>query len=227
MPAGSRPGPTRSPPADRRRCREWRSARRTVDRIGVAERRRRCRGPPAASRAECRTVPADRRPIRRDGCRTAACARRWWRRWHATRAAGQPPDQEAVDRAEGQAFPPRPRRGAPSRCRAARRSWWRRNTDRAAARCARRSASRARPSSSASQIVGGAAVLPDDGVVDRLAGAAVPDHHGLALVGDADGGDVGGGKPGVGQGLPRGGDDGCPDFLRIVLHPAGSWVNAG
>jgi hypothetical protein len=36
----------------------------------------------------------------------------------------------------------------------------------------------------------GAAVLPDDGVVDRLAGAAVPQHRGLALVGDADGGDV-------------------------------------
>ena len=36
--------------------------------------------------------------------------------------------------------------------------------------------------------VGGAAVLPDDGVVDRLAGAAVPHHRGLALVGDADAG---------------------------------------
>ena len=38
--------------------------------------------------------------------------------------------------------------------------------------------------------VGGAAVLPDDGVVDRAAGVAVPDHDGLALVGDADAGDV-------------------------------------
>ena len=36
----------------------------------------------------------------------------------------------------------------------------------------------------------GAAVLPDDRVVDRLAGLAVPDDGGLALVGDADGGDV-------------------------------------
>ena len=35
-----------------------------------------------------------------------------------------------------------------------------------------------------------AAVLPDDGVVDRLAGLAVPDDDGLALVGDADGRDV-------------------------------------
>ena len=37
--------------------------------------------------------------------------------------------------------------------------------------------------------VGGAAVLPDDRVVDRLAGLAVPDDRRLALVGDADRGD--------------------------------------
>ena len=36
----------------------------------------------------------------------------------------------------------------------------------------------------------GPAVLPDDGVVDRLAGLAIPDHGGLALVRDADAGDV-------------------------------------
>ena len=38
--------------------------------------------------------------------------------------------------------------------------------------------------------VGGAAVLPDDGAVHGLAGGAVPHHGGLALVGDADRGDV-------------------------------------
>ena len=38
--------------------------------------------------------------------------------------------------------------------------------------------------------VGGAAALPDDGVGDRLAGGLVPDHGRLALVGDADGGNV-------------------------------------
>ena len=38
--------------------------------------------------------------------------------------------------------------------------------------------------------LGGAPVLPDDGVVDRLAGLAVPDHRRLALVRDADGRDV-------------------------------------
>ena len=38
-------------------------------------------------------------------------------------------------------------------------------------------------------ILGGAAVLPDDGAVARLAGAPVPHHGRLALVGDADRGD--------------------------------------
>ncbi len=46
----------------------------------------------------------------------------------------------------------------------------------------------------------GARVLPDDGVVDRLARCAVPEHGGLALVGDADGGDVIGRDAGLGQG---------------------------
>ena len=55
-----------------------------------------------------------------------------------------------------------------------------------AGRSARGPASRARRALSWSQSVGGAAVLPDDGVVDRLAGRAVPDDGRLALVGDAD-----------------------------------------
>ena len=38
-------------------------------------------------------------------------------------------------------------------------------------------------------------VLPDEGVVQRLAGALVPDQRRLALVGDADGGEVAGAKP--------------------------------
>ena len=36
----------------------------------------------------------------------------------------------------------------------------------------------------------GAAVLPDDGIVDGFAGLAVPDHGGFALVGNANCGDV-------------------------------------
>ena len=65
-----------------------------------------------------------------------------------------------------------------------------------------------------------APVLPDDGVVDRLAGAAVPHHRGLALVGDADAGDVLRRQPGLGQHLVRGGQLAVPDLVRLVFHPA-------
>ena len=66
----------------------------------------------------------------------------------------------------------------------------------------------------------GAGVLPDDGVEDRHARLLVPDEGGLALVGDADGGEVGGGDAGLGHGalddLARAG----PDLHRVVLDPA-------
>ena len=69
--------------------------------------------------------------------------------------------------------------------------------------------------------VGGAAVLPDDGAVHGLAGGAVPHHGGLALVGDADRGDVlcRQRRPSP---APRGSvDRRGPDVLRLVLDPAG------
>ena len=53
---------------------------------------------------------------------------------------------------------------------------------------------------------GGAAVLPDNCVVDRLAGGAIPDDCGFALVGDADGGDVPGLCVGFRQGFQGNGD---------------------
>jgi hypothetical protein len=67
----------------------------------------------------------------------------------------------------------------------------------------------------------GAAVLPDDGAVDRHAAGAPPHHRGLALVGDADGRDVGRPQPGRGQRLARHGELRRPDLLGVVLHPAG------
>ena len=57
--------------------------------------------------------------------------------------------------------------------------------------------------------------------VDGLAGVAVPDDGGLALVGDADGGHLG---P-AGHVRQRGagaGELGAPDLGRVVLHPAGA-----
>ena len=68
--------------------------------------------------------------------------------------------------------------------------------------------------------LGGAPILPDNGIVDRLARFPVPDYHRLALVRDADGGNIGGG----GACLLDGGLDrpqhAVPDFLRVVLDPA-------
>ena len=68
--------------------------------------------------------------------------------------------------------------------------------------------------------VGGAPVLPDDGVADRPPGGAFPDDGGLALVGDADRRDLGGAQAGGGERLAGSGDLGRPDHLRILLDPA-------
>src|SRR3972149_5107151 len=70
---------------------------------------------------------------------------------------------------------------------------------------------------------GGAPVLPDDRVGDGAA-RAVPDERRLALVGDADGGDVAGVGGRFRQRLAGGLDLGPPDRLRVVLHPAGARV---
>ena len=71
--------------------------------------------------------------------------------------------------------------------------------------------------------IGGAPVLPDNGIVDRLAGGAVPDNRGLTLIGDADAGDIAGRKPRLRHRRADGGNDGLPDFFRVVLDPAGRW----
>ena len=70
-------------------------------------------------------------------------------------------------------------------------------------------------------ILTGAAALPDDGVVDGFAGVLVPHDGGLALVGDADGGDVRGGGTDVGHGLLGNFQLGGPDLVCIMLDPAG------
>src|SRR5947209_13927108 len=65
---------------------------------------------------------------------------------------------------------------------------------------------------------GGPAVLPDNRVMDRRPGRALPQYCRLALVGDADRGDrsiCGGSR------LTAGRHDTPPDLLRVVLDPAG------
>ena len=103
-------------------------------------------------------------------------------------AAGQVPQQPAVDRAEREvgpgrhAPPPRPPAQEPGHLRAAEVGV----EDEAGALPDEREVSGARQRVAAGR---GAPVLPDDGPVQRLAGVAVPGHHRLPLVGDADGGD--------------------------------------
>ena len=69
---------------------------------------------------------------------------------------------------------------------------------------------------------GGAAVLPHDGVVDRLPGVPIPHDNRLALICDADGDDVT--RPQVRLIKRRFGDADLrvPNFYWIVLHPTSS-----
>jgi hypothetical protein len=68
----------------------------------------------------------------------------------------------------------------------------------------------------------GAAVLPDDRAVERLAGVAVPGHDGLALVRDADPGERAAVDAGGVERLLRDRARDVPDLGRVVLDPAGS-----
>ncbi len=69
--------------------------------------------------------------------------------------------------------------------------------------------------------IGGAAVLPDDGAVHGLAGGAVPHHGGLALVGDADRGDVFCLQARLFQRVAADHHGRGPDVFRLMLDPAG------
>ena len=67
--------------------------------------------------------------------------------------------------------------------------------------------------------VGGAAVLPDDGAVHGPPGSAIPYDRGLALVGDADRGDVLGLQPRLLQRVAAGHHRRGPDVLGLMLDP--------
>jgi hypothetical protein len=66
-----------------------------------------------------------------------------------------------------------------------------------------------------------AGVLPDDGVVHRLARVPVPDDRGLALIGDADRGDVVTGEVCLREGLADDLSGVAPDLSRVVFDPPG------
>ena len=66
-----------------------------------------------------------------------------------------------------------------------------------------------------------AAALPDNGVVDGFACDLIPDNGGFALVGDADGSDVGGSCTDLLHGLDGYAKLCRPDLICIVFDPAG------
>ena len=70
--------------------------------------------------------------------------------------------------------------------------------------------------------IGGAAVLPNDGVINRRAGGAVPDDCRFALVGDTDGKRRSAAPQLIHH---RTGHTyrGFPNRLRVMLHPAILW----
>ena len=73
--------------------------------------------------------------------------------------------------------------------------------------------------------IGGAAALPHDGVGDGFPGFLIPDHRGLPLVGDADGGDTVRSHIQLGHGGTGDLQGGIPDLLRVMLHPTGLGEN--
>src|SRR5262249_24668752 len=71
----------------------------------------------------------------------------------------------------------------------------------------------------------GAGVLPDNGVVIRMAGVPVPDDGRLALVGDADRGQVRGFEAVPGQGGTDDRGRTLPDLDRVMFDPSGPRQN--
>ncbi len=67
----------------------------------------------------------------------------------------------------------------------------------------------------------GAAVLPDDGTVNGIAGLSVPHDDGLTLVRNTDRRDVFGSGFCLLKRLARHGIHGKPDLFRVMLDPAG------
>ncbi len=132
--------------------------------------------------------------------------------------ARQLPDQKAVHRTKRQLAPRRPRRQiallqyplqlGPAEIRVEQQPRPRRH-HRLMPRRLQRLTQRRRPS-----------VLPDNRPVNRLSGFAVPDHHRLALIGDADPRNVTCRNPRLGQSPRHCRHDRRPQIRRVMLHPA-------
>ena len=67
-------------------------------------------------------------------------------------------------------------------------------------------------------VIGGAPILPDDRIVNGLAGFAVPDDRCFALIGNAQPGNVAGAHARLRHDRSHRLNDRGPDFFRIVLN---------
>ncbi len=134
-------------------------------------------------------------------------------------AAGQTPQQETVDRAEGQVSVVRQAPGTvdviENPCDLGRREIRVEAQPRLAGNHIVRTAL---PELAA--ISCRTPVLPDNRVVDAFAAASVPHHRRLALVGNPDSGDLAHGEAGFAERFPRDVSDRRPDLLRVVFDPA-------
>ena len=70
-------------------------------------------------------------------------------------------------------------------------------------------------------ILAGPTALPHDRVVDRISRLLIPDNGRLSLIGNADGRDVRRRGSDAAHGLHGYAQHACPDFVRVMLHPAG------
>jgi hypothetical protein len=139
-------------------------------------------------------------------------------------AAGEPPDQETVHRPESDV----PRSGGIARTRHAIQDPGNLGGRKIRVQQQAGLLREFRPRAAAIEVpapVGGAAVLPHDGVEQRHAVALVPENRGFALIGDADGGDAGPQLVQSAQHLSGRRKHRGPNHFGVVLHPAGRRVN--
>ena len=143
---------------------------------------------------------------------------------HMGLAAGQPPDQETVDRTGGDAPAPQQAGNAPG------------ILQQPAVLAAREIRVQHQPGLSLDIFfmprgaqgfteIGRASTLPDNGVVQRLTALPVPKQRGLSLVSNADGRDIGRLAHVFTQHRANTLLHRCPDVRRAVFHPPGTRIN--
>jgi len=181
--------------------------------IGVAVAHLRQQGGGDAEQAQQLLVPSPAADVEEHGARGIGRIRRM----HPT--AGEPPQKETIHRAEGQ----RPAFRRSARARHVVEQPGELGGGEIGVGEQARALGQQRLHTLGAQpgaMLGGATVLPDDGAMHAVTARAVPEQHGLALVGDADAGDARGRRARPGQRTAQRGQGAAPDVLGVVLDPA-------